>query len=231
VTNTPKSLLHLAASLGSEVARARLQDTDSLPLDNAFEQLMSCSEFLPDGFNYAPPRIWPYSHEAALRMGVAAFREFIPDWQAAFREQGGKIPNNVSPDFPQTILRTIEGWLAEPQKFHWDDHGELYCYIKDDTCLDGYLTNDFPEVPKLVSAWCLGSFMLIDPSNWEDPFDRKRVFGAGTGVGYDEFNPARVFSANVPDGIAYLLAATDDDTRIRNAIERELIPWCLAKSQ
>ncbi|QDU30695.1 hypothetical protein ETAA8_58430 [Anatilimnocola aggregata] len=161
----PASLLKLAASLGSTVAIARLSNSDRQSLDDGIRLFMSTADFLPNGFEYGPATLWPYTHEAALRMGLAAFREFLPDWRAAFQEHGDMIPDNVAPEFPSKVLQAIEGWLREPQSFDWDQHGELYCLIKDETCLDGYLPNDFPGVPKIVSAWCLGSLKLIDASN------------------------------------------------------------------
>jgi len=223
-----RSLLYLAASLGSEAALVQLPQSEQQTMDDGFRLFMSTADFLPDGFDYSPANIWPHTHEAALKMGLAAFQEYLPDWQAAFRTSRNLIPSNVDPGLPTTVINAVEGWLANPESFDCNRYGEIYEYLKVDICLNGYLTNDHPRIPKVISEWCMGAFMLIDSSNWRSVLD---VRSHQVLDGPDAFEPQGITSANVPDGVRCLLGIELDDSRIRLAIQRKVIPWCLERSE
>ncbi len=215
--------LRLAASLGSDIAWEQLPANQRKNLDDAFEVLMSCSDVATadDTHDFGPPRFWPYTLEAALRMAIAAYRAFLPDWKTCFRKQRNRIPANVPEDFAFRLVDTIVNWIVHPESFSWDEHDELYRSIKDDVCLDGYLTNDYPDTPNVVAAYCYGSLYLIDIENSQ----------FGTGPMLHEYNPKGIYAAGTNDAIGVLLLNGMDESRIRRAIQLEVIPWCLGESE
>ena len=216
--------LRLAASLGSRVARDLLPADERETLDDAFAVLMSCSDIVCDDsrFSFGPPRFWPYTLEAAIRMALAAYRAYIPDWDTTFVEQRAHIPGNVPEDFLRRVLETVAGWVLDPSSFKWSDHERLYCHIKDDVCLDGYLGlgGHYPETPQIVVTMCIGSLYLIDIENCQpDVAPISEVF-----------NPSGIYSARMADAIGQLLRDGFDEARIRRAIQDEVVPWCLGES-
>jgi hypothetical protein len=211
--------LRLAASLGSKGAQEALSPTERETLDEAFAVLMSCSDILidDDRFDFGPPRFWPYTLEAAMRMAVASFRAFITDWDAAFSKEPENIPDNVPADFPRVVLGTVGTWLTDPSSYDRTDIDALYEFIKDDVCVDGYLTNDFPKTPPIIGTFCIGSLYLIDVENCQPD----------VGLMIDELNPSGIYCARMPDAIGQWLYAGFSESRIRESIRDDVIPWCL----
>lgn len=214
--------LRLAASLGSETARDQLPRKELEDLDDAFAVLMSCSDVAgADGnADFGPPRLWPYTLEAALRMALAAYREFLPDWAACFEQERDIIPENVPEEFARQLVNRVTSWVTQPDSFSWDRWHELYSVIKDDICLDGYLTNKYPRTPSVIAAFCYGSLYLIDIENCQPD----------AGPTLQEYNPNGIYAARTNDAIGNLLSVGLDETRIRHAIQREVIPWCLGET-
>ena len=213
--------VRLAASLGSTVAREMLDD-EPHGLDDAFALLLSCSDIVwgDPHFDFGPPRFWPYTLESALRMAVGAYRAYLPDWDAAFAKDRANIPRSVPHDFVRQVLRTVARWTRDPESFAWNEHENLYYFIKDDVCLDGYLANRYPDLPQVVRALCYGSLYLIDIENCQPD--------AGPIV--HEFNPAGIYSARTGDAIGQLLYDGLDESRIRHAIQSDVVPWCLGET-
>jgi hypothetical protein len=190
-------------------------------LDDAFAVLLSCSDIVYGDarFNFGPPRFWPYTLESALRMAIGAYRAYLSDWDAAFANNDGQIPANVPRDFVRQVLRTVARWTRDPLSFTWNEHEILYDFIKDDVCLDGYLANRCPDLPVVVHALCYGSLYLIDIENCQP--DVGPVIG---------FNPAGIHSARTNDAIGQLLYDGLDESRIRQAMQSDVVPWCLGEA-
>lgn len=214
--------VRLAASLGSVRAVELLPPNERDSLDDAFAVLMSCSDTIVDDvrFNFGPPRFWPYTLESAMRMAVAAFRAFERNWDAAFSQQRASIPGNVPADFLQRILGTVGKWLVDPTSYDEINHNDLYAFVKNDVCLDGYLMNRFPETPPLIGTLCIASLYLIDVENCQPD----------AGPMLNEFNLSGIYSARMPDAIGELLRRGLDESRIRRSIQTEVVPWCLGDS-
>ena len=85
---------------------------------------------------------------------------------------------------------------------------------------DGYLTNEYPHTPNVITAYCYGSLYLIDTEN----------FQPDAGPTLQGYNPNGIYSARANDAIGNLLSVGLDETRIRHAIQREVIPWCLGET-
>ena len=211
--------LRLAASLGSEVARESMSREQRETLDDAFAVLMTCSDTLGGDkrFDYGPPCYWPYTLEAAMRIAVASFRAFVVDWDNAFRHERESIPENVPDDYPRVILGTVGRWIVDPASYEHTNTSELYQYIKDDVCLDGYLKIDFPNTPSVVATFCFGSLYLIDVAKCYSDI-------GPTNLGY---YPSGIYSARMPDAIGQWLVDDFDEVRIRQAVREEVVPWCL----
>lgn len=209
------SPMRLAASLGDERARAMFPHPERNTLDDAFAILMSCNDVI-DG-DYGPPTFWPYTLEAAMRMAIAVFRGFLPEWQSCFELDRTRIPTHIPEDFANRVIAAVTKWIVTPETFSWSDHSELYAWTADDVCLNGYLGNDFPQMPSMVRAYCYGACSLIDIENGQP----------NAGPLSHEYNPQGVFGARMADAIGVFLLEGAPETRVRGAIKRELIPWCL----
>lgn len=216
------SLVRLAACLGDDAARAALESEARQELDDAFAVLMSCSDvaYGRAEFDFGVPRLWPYTLEAAMRMALAVFRDFLPEWHGCFQSGRADIPSNVPSDFAPRVIAEVTKWVVEPSSFSWDEHATLYGWIADDVCLDGYLANDFPKVPRVVSAYCYGACYLIDIENCQPE----------AGVISHTYDPQGNFAARTADAIACFLIEGVGEGRVREAIRRELVPWCLGRA-
>ncbi len=218
IRSTP---LQLAASLGSESARAALSAEERQELDDAFAVLLSRSNLLyaDDRFDLGPPRLWPYTLEAAMRMALAVYREFLPDWMACFREQRRQIPDNVPELLAGQIVTILTHWIVQPSAFSWDEWHELYSFIAYTVLLDGYLTMDFPETPRLVATYCYGLPHEIDIQNCQP----------SAGPMLQDYNPQGIHGGGMPDAIGVFLNDGFEESRLRRAIQAEVIPWCLGE--
>jgi hypothetical protein len=213
--------LRLAASLGDPGALDSLPAKERDPSDDAFNILMSCSDLVDGGpeFDYGPPRFWPYSLEAAMRMAIAVYRDWLPDWRQHFERGSTDLPPHIPAEFAPQVVSMVTRWIIEPGSFSWGDHERAYLRIVDDICLDGQLANAFPQMPALIRAYCYGSGYLIDVENCQPeaaPMSH-------------EYNPEGLYAAGMNDAIGWFLIEGFDENRIRRAVKREVLPWCLGR--
>jgi len=210
------TLERLAASLGDSTARRAFNDDQ---LEDGLFLLLSCSDVADniETLDFGHPTFWPYTLEASIRMALAVYVEFLPDWDACFF--GGDVPECVPQNFASRVYELVRGWVINPTSFSWDVHAEHYDWIKNDVCLDGYLSNDHPSTPPIVQAYCYSALYLIDIENCQDngePMVRDLVLDGR-------------FAARTDDTIAWFLDNCADLDRIRDSLWKYVCPWCLGK--
>jgi hypothetical protein len=208
--------LMLAASLGSDEAMAKLSPSAPSQLDNAFEILLSCCDIESVREKFAPPRLWPYTLEAAMRMAVAVYREFLPDWHMCFQKTAADIPQHIPESFAPELCSLVSRWVSRPSRFSWVDAAEKYDWIKQDICLDGYLEIKYPRTPKVVSCYCLSALHLVSVE-------------PESGPAVPEYDPLGRYTAGTSWVVGWFVMDGVSVQRMRDAINRELIPWSLAK--
>ena len=210
------TLERLAVSLGDSSAIATYADDQ---IEDGLFLLLSCNDVADniDSLDFGHPTYWPYTLESAIRMALAVYAEFLPDWDACF--DAGDVPDCVPQNFASRIYDLVRGWVVAPTSFSWDVHAEHYDWIKDDVCLDGYLSNRHPKTPPIVQAFCYSALYLIDIENCQDngePQVRDLVLDGR-------------YSARNDDVIAWFLDNDADIDRIRSAMLKFVCPWCLGK--
>lgn len=110
--------IRLAASLGRPTARAQIPPEELGDLDDAFAVLMSCSDvsWADDNAAFSPARLWPYTLETALRMALAAYREFLHDWTACLRVSSSLADSPCGLALYQVSVRNLAAlmrrWLS-----------------------------------------------------------------------------------------------------------------------
>lgn len=213
--------IRLAASLGDSAALNLLSPLEREGIDDAFSILMSCSDSLCDHelFDFGKPTYWPYDLEAAMRIALAVFREFLADWRWHLANDPDKIPSVVTSDFAPIVISKATDWVVEPSTFDTNEADELYDWIKNDVCLDGYLANQHPEIPPVVNAFCYGALHLIEIENCQD--NGEPMFSG--------YHPTGRFSAETPDAISCFVLEGCDIDRMRTAACREVGKWCLGE--
>jgi hypothetical protein len=152
-------------------------------------------------------------------MAIAVYRDFLSDWQQHFDCRPTDIPRHIPVEFAPQVVSMVTRWIIEPRSFSWSECDEAYLQIKDDICLDGQLVNEFPQTPALIRAYCYGSLYLIDVENCQPEAAPMA----------HEYNPEGIYAARMNDAIGWLLIEGLDETRIRHAVKREVLPWCLGR--